>query len=55
MNKKVTLSIDEKIYSEFQKYCDENAIMLSKKIELWIKEFLKNPEGSPLLGKNKQK
>lgn len=40
MNKKVTLSIDEKTYSEFQKYCEENAIMLSKKIELWIQDFL---------------
>jgi len=40
MNKKVTLSIDEKIYSEFQDYCEENAIMLSKKVELWIQDFL---------------
>ena len=31
---KATLSIDSKIYSDFQKYCEENAIMLSKKIEL---------------------
>jgi len=42
MNKKVTLSIDEKTYSEFQEYCEENAIMLSKKIELWIQDFLAN-------------
>lgn len=47
MKKKVTLSIDPKIYSEFQKYCEENAIMLSKKIELWIKDFLEE-------GKNKK-
>jgi len=40
MKKKVTLSIDSKIYDEFKEYCEENAIMLSKKIELWIKEFL---------------
>ena len=39
--KKVTLSIDAKSYEEFQKYCKANAIMLSKKIELWIKDFLK--------------
>ena len=40
-NKKVTLSIEEDVYNNFQKYCEENAIMLSKKIELFIIEFLK--------------
>ena len=40
MKRKVTLSIDSKIYGEFQKHCEENAIMLSKKIELWIKEYM---------------
>lgn len=38
--KKVTLSLDSKTYSDFQKYCEENAIMLSKKIELFMNEFL---------------
>lgn len=38
--KKVTLSLDSKTYEEFRKYCDENAILLSKKIELWIKDFM---------------
>lgn len=38
--KKVTLSLDSKTYEEFRKYCDENAILLSKKIELWIQDFL---------------
>ena len=40
MKRKVTLSIDSDVYNKFQKYCEENAIMLSKKIELWIKDFL---------------
>ncbi len=40
MKKKVTLSIDAKTYEGFQKYCEENAIMLSKKIELWMGDFL---------------
>ena len=40
--KKVTLSLDNQIYSEFQKYCEENAIMLSKKIELFMKDILEN-------------
>lgn len=48
MKKKVTLSIDSDTYNEFQKYCEENAIMLSKKIELWIRDFLNEKKG----GKN---
>lgn len=39
-NKKVTLSVDSVIYEAFQKYCEENAIMLSKRIELFMKELL---------------
>lgn len=40
VKKKVTLSIDNKVYFEFQKYCDKNAIMLSKKIELIMKDIM---------------
>ncbi len=40
--KKVTLSIEEKVYNDFQEFCENNAIMLSKKIELVMKEILKN-------------
>ncbi|MBU1111611.1 MAG: hypothetical protein KJ896_02430 [Nanoarchaeota archaeon] len=39
-NKKVTLSIDSATYDSFKQYCEENAIMLSKKIELWMKKEL---------------
>ena len=38
---KVTLSINSKIYKDFQKYCENNAIMMSKKIEIYMKEILK--------------
>lgn len=37
---KVTLSIDSKVYKDFRKYCDDNAIMLSKKVELVIKDIM---------------
>ena len=40
VKKKVTLSLDSKTYGEFRNYCDENAILLSKKIELWIIDFM---------------
>jgi len=39
--KKVTLSIDSSTYDSFQKYCEENAIMLSKNIELYMKKEMK--------------
>ena len=37
---KATLSLDSEIYKAYQKYCEENAIMLSKKIELLMKKEL---------------
>ena len=40
--KKVTLSIDSDIYDSFRQFCEENAIMLSKKIEI----FMKNEVGA---------
>ena len=40
MQKKVTLSLDSETYSEFQKFCEENDIMLSKRIERLIKKHL---------------
>ncbi|MDP2926413.1 MAG: hypothetical protein Q8N99_08600 [Nanoarchaeota archaeon] len=43
--KKVTLSVDTKIYTDFQKYCEENAIMLSKKIEIIMKKILEGKKG----------
>ena len=38
MKKKVTLSIEEKVYNSFQKFCEKNGLMLSKKIELFMKK-----------------
>ena len=40
MKKKVTLSLDAEVYAEFQKFCDENDLMLSKRIERLMKEHL---------------
>lgn len=37
---KVTLSIDKNTYKEYQDYCDEHAILLSKSIELFMKNKL---------------
>jgi hypothetical protein len=40
MKKKVTLSIDSNVYANFQKFCEENAIMLSKKVEIIMKDIM---------------
>lgn len=53
-NRKVTLSIDSQVYQDFQSYCDQNAIMLSKKIEIWMKDFLNKNNGKKN-GKNGKK
>jgi hypothetical protein len=36
MQKKVTLSLDDKVYKKFQEFCEKNDIMLSKRIERLI-------------------
>lgn len=41
VKRKVTISIDDDIYVKFQEYCEKNAIMMSRKIEIWMEEFLK--------------
>ena len=37
IKKKVTLSLNADTYKKFQRYCEENAIMLSKKVENFMK------------------
>src|SRR3989344_6953176 len=44
-NQKITLSVDRDVYQDFQKYCEEHAIMLSKRIELFMREILKSKKG----------
>ena len=53
-NKKVTLSIDSKTYEEFRKFCEENAIMLSKKVELIMKDITENPDKYALKHKKEE-
>ena len=42
--KKVTLSIDSDIYNSFQKFCERNALMLSKKVELFMRKELEESD-----------
>jgi len=41
MQKKVTLSFDKKVYDNFKKFCRDNAIMLSRKLELEMERIMK--------------
>jgi len=39
--RKVTFSFNSELYKKFKEFCDKNAIMMSRKIEIWMEEFLK--------------
>ncbi|MCD6110409.1 MAG: hypothetical protein J7K08_01870 [Thermoplasmata archaeon] len=38
--KTISLSIDEEIYEAYKKYCEENSLILSRKVETFMKEEL---------------
>jgi hypothetical protein len=44
MQKKVTLSLDSKVYEKFQKFCEENDIILSKRVERLITKEMEEKE-----------
>jgi hypothetical protein len=53
MNKKVTLSLDGEVYKDFQKFCEENDLMLSKRVERLIKEHISGDKSNK--GESKEK
>jgi hypothetical protein len=40
--KTVALSVDEDIYDAYQKYCEENHMILSRKVEAHMKKELED-------------
>lgn len=38
--KTVALSLDKKIYEEYKRFCQENSIILSRKVETFMKNEL---------------
>lgn len=38
----VTLSLSENIYKKYQKFCEENAVALSKSVENFMSEKINN-------------
>ena len=39
--KTVSLSVEEEVYEEYRRYCEEKGIILSKQFENFMKEELK--------------
>jgi hypothetical protein len=40
MQKRITLNVDSKVYADFQKFCSDNDIIVSKRVErLMLKEL----------------
>ena len=44
-NQKVTLSIDTDAYKRFKEFCEENDIMLSKRVERLMKKEMEEKGG----------
>ena len=42
VKQKVSMTIDENVYDQFKKYCEKNGMKVSTKVELMIKEVLKD-------------
>ncbi len=40
--KNVTLSLDERVYEKYKDFCKKNAIALSRSIEVFMQEKLRN-------------
>ena len=40
--KTVALNLDEEVYAEYQKYCKENHMILSRKVEALMKKELED-------------
>lgn len=45
MQKRVTLNLDSEVYKKFQKFCEENDVIISKRVERLMNEELNNKRG----------
>ena len=41
-NKRITLSVDAEVYEKYREYCEEKGLIISKQIENFMREELKN-------------
>jgi len=42
VKQKISMTIDEEIYNQFKKYCQNNGMKISTKVEILMKETLKD-------------
>jgi len=42
VNKRITLSVDAEIYEKYREYCEKKGLIISKQIENFMREELKN-------------
>jgi len=40
-NKRITLSVDAKVYEKYREYCEKKGLIISKQIENFMREELK--------------
>ena len=45
VRKTVALSLDSEVYEQYQKYCEENHMVLSRKVEALMKKELDEQNG----------
>jgi len=43
-NKRITLSVDAKIYEKYKEYCDRKGLIISKQIENFMRNELRKVE-----------
>lgn len=41
VNKRVTLSVDPKIYDAYKKHCKKKGLIISRQVEIFVEEELK--------------
>ncbi len=44
MQKRITLSVDSRVYADFQKFCEENDIIISKRVERLMNKELEEKD-----------
>ena len=44
VRKTVALSVDEEIYNSYKKFCEQNSMILSRKIDQFMKDELKKED-----------
>ncbi len=42
VKQKVSMTIDQHVYEQFKKYCEKNGMKVSTKVELMLKELIKD-------------